>query len=534
MDDRDFELSFQRECRSIFKWAHYRPHTIYHLNRFPLIGDWNAWQRLSDRLEIKLQGKIPTETNDEKAEHVLDVIFYQNQKLSNINMVETDMYTIVLVNPLSPMSADDEFSWKMTLKKINGSIVTIDYIKPIEKEASDGQNINNENNLTPSVKLGCSQSTSRTSVVHIVKDENIRSNEMDVLSVVFENINDALSKYQEQKVQNMMEQYGALIYNEDLQRNDPPDGYYLCNTKCLEQLNKLFSCVPHTFATTNILNSESSSDKYILLTVEVKLSFDSLQRRLDQNKYYIFEPALHPIRNLVIMNGGEATLTWLFLINLAHVDKTNRQTLIDQRIHERSDECARRLRESHTHIVYVPSFSSETFRQEPLTNDRLDLLCKLVAFEQKIQKYSKPIAGISGLKKCLLDHERDEKKRSYSKNMINLLDRFMKENPIRKQRSSINASILMQTEMHTERLFYFLEQLALSFLKEIYRNVSTANGGVKLPKQLIKHAQELREVKPVPIVEIPAVRTRLPSVRRGLFPTNIDIDDDVPLGQQPI
>jgi hypothetical protein len=63
-----------------------------------------------------------------------------------------------------------------------------------------------------------------TSVVHLLEDENI---------------NDALSKYQEEKVQNMMQQYGALIYNEDLQRNDPPDGHYLCNTECLEQLNKL-------------------------------------------------------------------------------------------------------------------------------------------------------------------------------------------------------------------------------------------------------------------------------------------------------
>jgi hypothetical protein len=249
-----------------------------------------------------------------------------------------------------------------------------------------------------------------------------------------------LSEYQEQNIKNMMQQCGALIYNKDLQRNDPPDGYYLCNTNCLEQLKTFFSCAPHTFETSNIFNSEPSLDKYILLTVEVKLSLDSLQCKLRLEQYYILQRALHPIRNLVIVNGGEVTRTWLFLINLAHVDTTNRQTLIDPDIYERNYVFARRLRESHTHIVYKPSFSLETFREEPLTVARLDLLCKLVGLEQKIEKYSKPIVGISGLEKWILDTERNEKKLSYTKNMTDLIDRFMRENPIREQQSSINAN----------------------------------------------------------------------------------------------
>ena len=296
-------VSFLRDCQFVFPWAHYRPHTIYHRNRFPLIGDWYAWERLHDRLEIILQGRIPKRTSDEKAEHVLDVILYQNQDLSSINLVATDMYTIVFIDSRSPMSAEDDHAWRTTLSAINASIVSIDYITTTEEEASDGQNIADENVQS---NIGVYPNFS---LVHLVQDGNSRPNEMDVLSVVFDDVHNALSDYQEQNIRDMMQEHGALIYNEDLQQKDPPDGYYLCNSKCLEQLKKLFSCRPHTFATLDIFDPEPSPDKYILLAVEVKLSLDCLQRKLQEKYYYILEPSPHPIRNLAILNGGEVTRT---------------------------------------------------------------------------------------------------------------------------------------------------------------------------------------------------------------------------------
>jgi hypothetical protein len=92
----------------------------------------------------------------------------------------------------------------------------------------------------------------------------------------------------------------------------------------------------------------------------------------------------------------------------------------------------------------------------------------------------------------------------------------------------------MQMEMHTERLFCFLEQLAISLLKEIYQNVYKANRDIKLPKQLTKRARILRQVRPVASVETPAARSRIPSVRQASLPSSSDSDADMQLGEQPI
>jgi hypothetical protein len=87
--------AFQKKCQTIFEWAGYRVHTKFHLNRFPLIGEWNAWQRLSERLVIYLEGRIPEKGNNETTEHVLDVILFQGQDLSGLKLVKTGMYTIM-------------------------------------------------------------------------------------------------------------------------------------------------------------------------------------------------------------------------------------------------------------------------------------------------------------------------------------------------------------------------------------------------------------------------------------------------------
>ena len=528
-NERELKRSFQRGCKRVFEWVYYKPHTIYHANRFPLIGTWDSWKRLNDRFTCILKGKIPEATTDDEAQHVLDIILYQNQKLSSLNFVETDMFTIVIVDALLPMSADDIQTWTASLKNINGSIFILDYDTSTEKQASGYQATTNDNRRVerPTKVAVCNHVYPRFSVVHLITDKNIRPGEVDVLSVIFNDIQDVLSDYQEEEIRNIMQQCGALIYNEDLKRNDPPDGYYLCNSICLNTLKHYFRDVPHTFATIDVFNTEISSNKYILLTVEVKLSIDSLQCKLSIENYYILEPAPHPIRNLVIVNGGQVTRIWLFLINLAHVDKTNRQTRIDERIFARSREFAQRLRYSHTHIVYEASFSSETFREVPLTAHRLGILCKLIELEQKIDHYSKPIAGISGWEKRALEHVHNEKKRSYFKEMICIINNAMRNNFLYNPRWSINVSILKHEQSHSERLFSFLEQLAMSLLNEMQETVSNANQNIRIPKILEKHAKNLRSVKPAPPVRIPA------PIQPAPLPTENNDDDDEQIGEQP-
>jgi hypothetical protein len=499
---------FNIKCQNIFEWAGYRPHTIFHRNRFPLIGKWNAWQHLNDRLTVELQGRMPTAGNNQTSEHVIDVIIFQDQKVSSLNLVKTDMYTIVFVDKQSPIPVAAVRDWYIRLKQINGSIVFIDYQESLSEQASDDLNTN-ETSISNTYH-GLNLVRPRFDVVHLIRDRNIISNGIDVLSVIFQDIGNVLSEYQEQKIRDLMKQCNALIYNEDLRRDDAPDGYYLCDANCLKHLEYIFHRAPHTFATRDLLRIEASAEQHILLTVEVKVSLDSLQCKLNMTDYYILHPAPNPIRHLVIVNGGQITRTWLYLINLAHVDSTNRTTRIDQDIHARSRQFAMRLRSGHTHIVYMSSFSSETFRQEPLTENRLAYLCELV----------------SGSAKLRLDNEQNEKKKTCLKEMINLLDRFMEQHPIRKERSSMNFSILQQVDAHTNRSFCFLEELALSLLEEMQANVSQANQNVRLPQQLIERAHKLRTVRPASVIVVPEIRIRPPSACQASLPSDSDDDND--------
>jgi hypothetical protein len=523
--------AFQKKCQTIFEWAGYRVHTKFHLNRFPLIGEWNAWQRLSERLVIYLEGRIPEKGNNETTEHVLDVILFQGQDLSGLKLVKTGMYTIMFIDDRSSIPVAVMCNWHIRFNEINGSIVSINYEKSTSEQASDDQGTNQNSSSNTSCQP--SRISSRLDIVHLIKNRNINSNKIDVLSTIFDDIHNTLSEYQEEKIQVLMRECGALVYNEDLIADHIPDGYYLCDAECLNRLENIFNCKPHTFATSDHFRRRAPPDYYILLTVEVKLSFDSLQSRLKEENYYIFSQVPDPIRHLVIVNGGQKTHAWLFLINLAYVDSTNRETRIDAKIHGRSRELVERLLTGRTHIVYMPSFSSETFRQEPLTNDRLNILCELVKYEQKKDEYLISVPGISGWRKRQSDNERDVKKQIYSDQAFYLLDRFMKEYPIQKPRSSINFWILQQTEMPTVEQFGFLEQLTLSLLNEMRENVSKANQNIKLPNQLIKRARKLRTVEPVLVEESPTV-PMLPSlVSQAPFPGGSDRDDNIKLGEQP-
>jgi hypothetical protein len=526
--------TFQSKCERIFIWAGYRPHTTFHLNRFPLIGYLNAWKRLKDRLTINVQGRELNEESEKLSEHVLDVIIFDNQTPSSLNLVKTDMYTILFVDSRSPISISDENEWRIKLNKINGSIVCINYESSTDEESS--YHLNNISTLTSetlSVMHAIpSRLCPRFEIVRLMNDENIRPNQMDVLSVIFRDIKDVLSEYQEQQVRCVMQKCEALIYNDALKQNDPPDGYYLCNAECLACLKRSFGCAPHTFATIDVFDNESFSDKYILLAVEVKLSFDSFQPKLGVDNYYILQSAPNPIRNLVIVNGGQVTRAWFFLINLAHIGLIGRETGINQRIHARSCEFAQKLHISHTHIVYLPSFSSETFRQELLTRMRLETLHKVVRFEEKLSRCSKSIAGISGLAKGTLEFERNEKKQTYTKNMIKLLDRFMRRYPIQNSRSSINESILLQPNMRDGEHFRFLEQLVLSLLRERQENVSRSNQNVRFPNELVTRARALCTIKITSPVVVIQIKPRAPSVRQASFPNDSETDDDSKLEEE--
>jgi hypothetical protein len=177
---------------------------------------------------------------------------------------------------------------------------------------------------------------------------------------------------------------------------------------------------------------------------------------------------------------------------------------IDQDIHARSRQFAMRLCSGHTHIVYMSSFSSETFRQESLTENRLAYLCELVVLQRKIVECSKSIVGISGLANLGLDNE----------------------HPIRKERSSMNFSVLQQVDAHKSRSFCFLEELAVSLFKEMQANVSQANQNVRLPQQLIERVRELRTVEPASVAVVPAIRIRPPSACQASLPSDSDDDND--------
>ena len=480
-----------------------------------------------------MEGRIPENGNNETTEHVLDVILFEGQDLSGLKLVKTGMYTIMFLDDQSLIPAEVMRDWHIRFTEINGSIVSINYEKSTSEQASDDRDTNQ--NSSSNTFCQRSRVSSRFEVVHLIKNRNINSSKTDVLSTIFKDIQNTLSKYQEQKIRVLMRDCGALVYNEDLIADHIPDGYYLCDAECLNHLESIFNCKPHTFATNNHFRPKTPPDYYILLTVEVKLTLDSLQDRLCEENYYIFSRVPDPIRHLVIINGGQITHAWLFLINLAHVDSTNRETLIDIKIHARSREFVQRLRTDRTHIVYMPSFSSETFRQEPLTNGRLNILCELVKYEQKKDEYPASVPGISGWRKRQSDNERDVKKQIYSDQAFYLLDRFMKEYPIQKPRSSINFRILQQNKMPTAKQFGFLEQLTLSLLNEMRENVSKANKSIKLPDQLIKRVGELRTVQRVPTEKILTAPMFPPLVSQASFPgdSDSDSDDDIKLGEQP-
>ena len=248
-----------------------------------------------------------------------------------------------------------------------------------------------------------------------------------------------------------------------------------------------------TLATRDTHFQSPEANKYILLTVEVKLTMDSLQETLNKREYYIFQPAPHPIRNLIIVNGGQVTRTWLFLISIAQMDFLPRPSRIDPSIYARSHEIAQRLAIGNTHVVYEQCVSSETFREQPLTHVSLMLLERLIALQKRRAANLEKTLGVSRGPKRGADLVKSVKECTLKKQMMDLIAQIERDYPMQYPRSSMNEHILLQPEMRTPRLLCYYEELSLSLLRERYRDVSGDQFKIRLPASLVEGAREERK-----------------------------------------
>ena len=207
-DDSNSKTRFQKNCERIFLWAGYRSHTITHRNRFPLIGSFNAWERLEDRLTIQVPGNLPEAPAKESVEHVLDAIIHAGQDLSSNPLVDTDMYTIVFEDPdfIVPQGG-----WRAALTAMHGTLASIDVTPPTNCEAADGT-VDVEESASEDEPAGGAEPPEPKIVILIDKKAS-ESKERDVLSFHFRAISGALSSYQEEKIKKLMQSCGALEYN---------------------------------------------------------------------------------------------------------------------------------------------------------------------------------------------------------------------------------------------------------------------------------------------------------------------------------
>ena len=487
-DDSNSKTRFQKNCERIFLWAGYRSHTITHRNRFPLIGSFNAWERLEDRLTIQVHGNIPEAPANDSVEHVLDVMIHAGQDLSSNPLVDTDMYTIVFEDPdfIVPQGG-----WRAALTAMHGTLASIDVTLPTNCEAADGT-VDVEESASEDEPAGGAEPPEPKIVILIDKKAS-ESKERDVLSFHFRAISDALSAYQEEKIKKLMQSCGALEYNSAISRNDPPDGYYLCNSECLCRLKVYFNDTSMTLATRNTHFQSPKANKYILLTVEVKLTMDSLQSKLSKSEYYIFQRAPHPIRNLIIVNGGQVTRTWLFLISIAQMDFLPRPSHIDPSIYARSHEIAQRLAIGNTHVVYEQCVSSETFREGSPGTACLEMLGKLVVLQKAVTDDETRIRDLPDSEKQPATRIKNQRKQTATKKMMSIIADLDKRKPRHQPRSSMNELILLQPKMRTPGLLCFYEELSLSLLREHYRKTARRQQKLAFPQSLVIDAWKKRK-----------------------------------------
>lgn len=492
---------FEVKCKDIFIWAGYKPHTKFHAARYPLIGDWNSWQRLEDCLTILFKGQTPFDTTSEHAEHVLDVIISSDQNWDKFRLMKTSMNTIAFIDAeVNKMENLVYSKWISKLKLINGSLAIIHFDKANATDAADEERGTTDDEYQTSINQmiiipqknearSSSASPSPTKLVSLIHDNSVKQRkEMDMLSVAFGGggLAEIISIYQERCIQKVMDDCGAIKYNTDLNRNDPPDGYYLCDQKILGNLKEHFHGECYIFETSDVFDPPKQ-DEYILLAVEAKATMDSLQIKLDDENYYVLRRSPPPIRNLIVVSGGLISRTWIFLINLAHTDSSNDKPPIGIDIVKVRRKFVDRLRESHAHVVFISSFTSESFRQEPLTYIRLQFLDDLIFIAKQL----------------MLDLD-EKQKNGLVKKSSKIMQQFMMLHSTSQFRSQINDRILLCPEIRTDRrLLCFLEQLCISFVRETYRTTHRLNveSGIQIPKSLIKFALELRpkpnKLKPV-------------------------------------
>ena len=482
----------ETQCAEILTWAGYEPHTTFHRYRYPLIGNHQAWIRLEDRLNFQRKGRTPNANDefDQDKKHVLDIIIYSSRDRSKIKLVKTNMHTVVLWhNSSCALTPSDEQEWISKLEPIDGSIASIDFEQTMDDTAIDLQpaisimedscNMNAaiiSSELPPVSK----SKTKRQKVKLFGNSSNDEPKIVDQLSILFggENgLSDIISLYQEDYVKRIMIESGAIIYNRELLPSDPPDGYYLCDAKCLSNLKQRFRDATQIFATQDIFDA-SDKETYILLVVEAKISMSSLQGVfLNKNNYYISNIIPEPIRHLIIVDGGIESHGWMFFLNLVNIGSPDRCAFIKEATYEIICEIAQKLKSNLTHVVHLPHFSSETFRQEPLTEAGMKLLHELHNAREHIKTCSKKT-----MKSILY------------KRIFRYLDIYMSKNPVKEPPLKIYDNILLDSATkNNNTLLNILEEQVLNFGYEAYKKTKECNSSsnIQMPKWLCQHVENV-------------------------------------------
>lgn len=211
---------FEVKCKDIFIWAGYKPHTKFHAARYPLIGDWNSWQRLEDCLTILFKGQTPFDTTSEHAEHVLDVIISSDQNWDKFRLMKTSMNTIAFIDAeVNKMENLVYSKWISKLKLINGSLAIIHFDKANATDAADEERGTTDDEYQTSINQmiiipqknearSSSASPSPTKLVSLIHDNSVKQRkEMDMLSVAFGGggLAEIISIYQERCIQKVMD-----------------------------------------------------------------------------------------------------------------------------------------------------------------------------------------------------------------------------------------------------------------------------------------------------------------------------------------
>jgi hypothetical protein len=398
--------NFSQMFEMIFHSAGYRLHTAIHPYRFPLLGTYENWTRLSMELVPEKEGRIPTNSmqNDE---HVLDVLLAVDLdsfvKL-RLSFVRTDLFPILFIQQIPRDRADYHRKLGSEFTALNVPVYT--FIQHNRSEiAMDVKTRRNEEE-SPSNDILENQSASPfkepdlSKVVQIYpKKKNNKSIgshvRKDVIpQVIFDVLSNEIGDHHERRGRTVLEEAGGLVYNPYLDHERAPDGYYLCNNTTLDRLERKWNESLHTLhGLVSFLARIKESDLFVLVALEAKATIDTLQGKLDSRyDYFLFRPAPEPIRHLALVDGGGPSRAYITLLNLCALEAqavhTSGKSVLDHRALARARMMGQKLDYGGTLIVYLAAFSTETIRDLPHggNNNRvlIKILCKLAQLLIKV------------------------------------------------------------------------------------------------------------------------------------------------------